>query len=182
MVCDGTNTYVMEFINNKLESYSDEKILTNFYLTDWNGEIKAVFLGDSIEDVKDSGLSDHAMGIERYKILSDKYDSIDTSTEDDIRDLLEQVKYTLTYDKNQTPYWYSEFVDKDLTIFSKTSDYSEITEKAISAFENRNRKIRNTWQTCYSVIYDLNSKKISVYSEEDFDNKFEFKLNIAGHL
>lgn len=182
MVCDKNNTYVMEFVNNQLESYSDENILTNFYLTDWAGDIKAVFLGDSIQDVIDSGLSDHAMGIERYKILSEKYYSIDTSTEDDIKDALKQVKYTLAYDENQSPYWYSEFVDKDLTIFSNTNDYNEIINKAISAFENRDRRLRNTWETCYSVIYDLNSKKLSVYSEEDFDNKFEFKLNMVGHL
>lgn len=180
MVCDKNNTYVMEFVNNQLESYSDEKILTNFYLTDWAGEIKAVFLGDSVQDVVDSGLSEHAMGIERYKILSDGYNS--ASTENDIRDLLRQVKYTLAYNKEQSPYWYSEFVGEDLTIFSSAEDFNEITKKAIDAFNHRDRKIKQTWQTCYSAIYDINSKKISIYSEEDFENKFEFKLNIAGCL
>lgn len=180
MVCDKNNTYVMEFVNNQLESYSDENILTNFYLTDWAGDIKAVFLGDSTQDVIDSGLSEHSMGIERYKILLEGYDNI--SAESDMLDLLEQVKYTLAYNKNQSPYWYSEFVNDDLTLFSNAEDFNEIVEKAINAFEHRDRETKQTWQTCYSVIYDINSKKISVYSEEDFDNKFEFKLNVAGHL
>ena len=190
MVCDENDTYIVEFINNQMKVFSstddeyddipnDKNIITNFYLSCWNGDIKSVALGDTIEETKATGLNTHAMGLERYNILSEHYDDI--ATANDMAEAMESVKFTLAYSEDTTPFWYSEFVDGGLTIYSPQDDFAEIKQKSI---EHYNKHIRDglTWQTCHTSIYDIDNKQLSVYVDEDYTEKYDFKLNIAGKL
>lgn len=190
LLCDAVDTYVIEFVDNQMSILSstdddydaipnDMDIVTNFYLTGWDGNIKAVYAGNTKAEVDATGLTPHSQGLERYTLLADGYDNVVDI--DDMGALLEDVKYTLTYNESQNPYWYSEFVDGDLTIYSTEQDFSDIKAKAIEAFENRTRD-KKTWYSAHSSIYDIENKKLAVYINEDFTKKYEFKLNVLGEI
>lgn len=190
LICDKDDSYIVEFINNELSVLSstdsdfdpipnDKVIMTNFYETDWDGDIKAVFMGDSESAVKATGLTKHSNGLERYDILSDGVS--DVSDMDDMSDLMQEVKYTLSYNENQNPFWYSEFLDGSYTIYSTAEELAEIKEGAIEAFEHRQRD-KQTWYTAHTSIYDIENKKLRIYVNEDYENKYEFQLHILGKL
>jgi len=104
MICDATATYIVEFVNNKVHIMSDQNdayddipnketpIMTNFYMTNWNGETKLPAYGNTIEEIKATGLSEHSMGVERYKLLKEAYKSC--SSVNDMKDIMDLVKYT----------------------------------------------------------------------------------------
>ena len=119
------------------------------------------------------------MGLERYNILSEKYNDI--STVANMAEVMESVKFTLAYSEDTTPFWYSEFVDGDLTIYSTQEDFETIKQKAIEHYQ---RHIRDgfTWKTCHTSIYDINNRQLSVYVDEDYTHKYDFKLHIAGQI
>lgn len=190
LLCDAVDTYVIEFVDNHISILSstdddydaipnDMDIVTNFYLTGWDGNIKSVYGGDTKQAVEATGLTPHAQGLERYTIIADGYDNVTDA--DDMGALLEDVKYTLAYNEAQNPFWYSEFVDGDLTIYSTEQDFADIKSKAIDVFEHRTRD-KKTWYSAHSSVYDIDNKKLSVYVNEDFAHKYEFKLNVLGEL
>lgn len=182
LLCDSQKTYVLEFINNEMKvvDLTDATpIMTNFYLSGWNGTIASKTLGNTDAEIKASGLTAHAMGLERYNILADAYEDI--QGENDLVDAMASVKYTLTYNSDQNPYWYSEFVGGDLTIYSSTDDFADIKTKAIEYY-NRHIRDGKTWYTAHTSVYDIDNKKLSVYVDEDYAEKYEFVLPIAGKL
>ena len=193
MLCDECDSYIVEFIDNAMTVYSntdtryapivnDMCLMTNFYLHGWNGEIKAVYSGATAEDVEQTGINAHAMGLERYKILADRYDSLNSV--DDVCDAMQAVRYMKTYDLSQTPYWYSEFTGftqafGDLTVYNTAEDYAGIiayTQEAYRRFERDG----SLWITAHTSVYDLEQRKLYVYAEEDYEHRYEFKLNSPG--
>lgn len=139
MIADAENTYVVEFIDNApviIDSFLNNKaIMTNFYLTGYNGSRQS--------------LTDHAMGIERYQILSNGYNAV--SNEADMKSLMESVYYTKSYSESENPIWYSEFSGVterfgDLTKYSSPEDYAPIIEYARGLYATRQRD-GQTWQT-----------------------------------
>lgn len=185
---DTTDVYIIEFVENEMvvlsstdEDYdpipNDMNIMCNFYVTDWNGTVASKTLGNTDAQIEATGLTAHSMGLERYNILSAAYDDIDSVT--DMASAMESVKFTLAYNADQNPYWYSEFVDGDLTIYSEEADFQEIKTAAIEAY-NRHIRDGKTWYTTHTAVYDLENKTVTVYVDEDYDNKYEFKLHILG--
>ena len=197
LLCDSINSYVIEFINNEMVVYSntdedyfpipnDEAIITNFYLSGWNGECKTVYGGYSEEEVRATGLTDHSQGIERYTHIHNAYNDIHTLT--DMDELMKSLKYTLTYHRDTDPFWYSEFTGDytkegfgNLTIYSQKSDFNDIVNHSIEEYEKHERGDK-IWISKHTCIYDIDNKKIIVYSEEDFNHRYEFKLHIPGTI
>lgn len=190
LICDKTNSYIVEFVNNEIVVMSntdneydpipnDMVIMTNFYLDGWNGNIKAVFMGDTKAEVEATGLTLHADGLERYNIPADGYDDI-TDT-DDMATLMENVKYTLSYNENQNPFWYSEFLGGNYTIYNTQEELSDIKAKVIEEFKHRERD-NKTWYTSHTSIYDIDKQQLNVYVNEDYLNKYQFKLHVLGVL
>lgn len=179
MVGDANNTYVLEFVNNKLKIISnfpnDVVAMTNFYLYGWNGQIKSKVMGDSDSDIEATGLTPHSMGLERYNIISSAYSGL--STKQDMVDLMtSDLAYTKSYKTTTSPFWYSEFNATyerfgDITIYSSQDDYQGVVAEAINRFNNRSREENNanygTWQTSHSSIYDINNKKLTIYVQEE---------------
>lgn len=164
MIYDGVKSYIVEWINNEMK-VTEGNIMTNFYLDGWNGEVKSVSLGNSVEEVQATGLTDHAQGLERYLILQDMYE------DNDVKDALEAVNYTKTYTDGE---WYSEFNDGDLTVYSDAEDYSDIISTAQQEYQNKKRDGK-VWVTKHRSIYNIENKTVSVSSEEE-DTYFDFTL------
>lgn len=161
MIYDGVKSYVVEWVNNEMKVL-ESNILTNFYLDGWNGEIKSVSLGNSVEEVRATGLTDHAQGLERYISLSSSYDYINNAV--DMITALQIVNYTRTYTNGD---WYSEFNDPTLglTIYSEADNYDYIKAAAQEEYQHRKRD-GVLWITKHSAIYDIQNKILSVSSEE----------------
>lgn len=190
LICDGVDSYIVEFVNNEIVVMSDtdddydtipndKVIMTNFYLDGWDGNIKAVFMGDTEQEVKATGLTDHANGLERYNILSAGYDAV--SDMDDMGALMEDVKFTLAYNENQNPFWYSEFLGGDYTIYNTQEELADVKSQAIEEYEHRTRD-NKTWYTSHTSVYDIDKKQLDVYVNEDYANKYQFKLHVIGAL
>lgn len=154
LLCDEQDTYIIEFVQNNMVVYSntdsfydpipnDKAIITNFYLDGWNGECKTVYGGYSEDEVRETGLTDHAGGIERYQHIIDGYENLHTIK--DMEELMKSIKYTLSYHKDTDPFWFSEFIGDyseagfgNLTIYNNQEDFKDIVEYCIEKYENMN--------------------------------------------
>lgn len=141
MICDKDATYVVEFINNKMNVLSDQTdefddipnaaIMTNFYLSGWDGEIKSKAINGSYtdEEIIATGLTPHGAGYERYNLI--KAGLGDVADEDDMFNLMKSVQYTKMYDETTSPFWYSEYVGPtehygDFTYLTPAEDFAPI--------------------------------------------------------
>lgn len=171
MIADSNKTVVVEFVNNKMVVLDNENILTNYYLS--------------------TDLTEHAMGLERYNILKDNYENINTM--DDMINLMKKVYYTNAYNLFLDKFWYSEFVLDygensygNLTIndfgeeslngdISKAGKYENLLTKVQELYSNKTRDGK-TWQTVHSSVYDIENKKLSINIQEN-SKQYEFSLN-----
>lgn len=188
LVRDLTNTYILEFVNNALVILSstdssfapipnNKDIMTNFYLSGWNGEVKSVVMGNTQAEVQATGLTDHAMGLERYNIASSAYSTL--STKEDMVDLMtNQLKYSKTYQSATSPFWHSEYNAQyqtfgNVTIYSQLADYQGVEEYSINKFQHRSRDESSpyygTWHTAHTSIYDIEKQQLYLYVQEEND-------------
>lgn len=158
MISDPEKTVVVEFINNELVVVENANIMTNFYLA--------------------VDKTPHSAGIERFNILRENYNN--ASTNDGMISLLKSVWYTNAYNKNTTPFWYSEYVGdfspayKDVTISSPLQDFVPVIETAVSMFEQHERTGK-TWYTTHTSVYDLENKTLTLIPHE---SGVEYKFGI----
>lgn len=188
LVRDLTNTYILEFVNNALVILSstdsrftaipnNKDIMMNFYLSGWNGQVKSVVMGNSVAEVQATGLTDHAMGLERYNIASAKYNNL-TSKEAFVDLMTNDLKYTKTYQTATSPFWHSEYNAQyqtfgNVTIYSASSAYTGVEAYSKNKFEHRSRSESSenygSWQTAHSSIYDVANKCLYLYVQEEND-------------
>lgn len=186
IVKDSVDTYVVETVYNKLHimSNTDDRfdaipnntpIITNFYLSDWNGQIKTGYRGNSEEEIKETGLTPHADGLERYEILLDGYAGVESVR--DMLNLMQSVNFTLSYNPNTNPYWYSEvFVPGARNIYSPIEDFETVKDSMKQMYDNRSRDIPNTWQTVHTSVYDLENKTLTIVCQEG-ETEHQFTLD-----
>lgn len=185
MICDASSSYIVEFINNKMHVLSDQDdefdnlpndrcIMTNSYLSNWNGVTKAVYRGDSADEVAETGLTKHATGIERYDLLLAGIDAVNSVEK--ALELIKQVKYIKAYDASVNPYWYSELAEYfvDTGIYTTKEDMQVVADKMIALFPVRSRDDRKTWQSVHQAVYDLSEKTLKVVVQENgIEHDFE---------
>ena len=166
MISDPKETYVVEFINNRIVA-KPFNIMTNYYLC-----------LDSITDC--------AMGVERYNILAANYEKGGESMQD-MWELMKMVRYSNLYDypKNK---WYSEYTSyipyslmSDEAVINKLnaileSDAGDWPEELEYVKEHGLREESEWWVTVHNSIYDIRNKKIWVTVHEWYDRKAEFCL------
>lgn len=192
-ICDPINTYLVEFIDDEMVIFSntddaylpipnDKAILTNFYLHGWDGSCKTVAGGFTEEAVRETGLTDHACGIERYKLMLSNV--TDTMSELDCKNLLSDLRYTKAYDRATTPYRYSDFNNYtaafgNLTVYSPAEAFQDITTYEIDRYLEGERD-GSYWITAHSCIYDINDCMLTMYTNEDFTHPYQYRLNERG--
>lgn len=167
MLSDGTKTAVVEFIENEMtviETFvGDKPIMTNFYLDGYDGSHES--------------LTRYANGVERFALLADGYASV--TNESGMIALMQEVKYTKTYDRNTSPFWYSEFSGDygefgDLTKDTPHEQYDPIVNYAIDLFNHRKRDGK-TWQTVTASVYNISERKLIILPQEG-NSRFTFHL------
>ncbi|MDO4978198.1 MAG: carcinine hydrolase/isopenicillin-N N-acyltransferase family protein [Eubacteriales bacterium] len=174
MIADKENTYVVEIIDGKLVvSENKQFYMTNFYLNYGPKEEKQYLAETCFENLP--LLNECPIGVERWCILRDHYDSI--STIEDMREVLELVKGTNMYRKDNNPAWYSECSGEKLTIHSKKDDFEKELMNQMGWFETRDRKNpKGDWITWHSSIYDIEEKTIYIYPQEDYTTPYKVSI------
>ncbi len=184
MIADANKTFVLEFVDviedgrkiHKcvvLEPYN--KFMTNFYLKD------ATMKPDGHVDI--DSVTDFAMGIERYNMIADAYESLDTSSPVGMTSLMNSLIYTKAYDSTVDPFWKTEFVGDNTsygfgvyTVRTPQSEMQEFLDFVIENYESRSRDTGTTWQTVHSSVYDMNSKTLYVISQENTTKQSAFSI------
>lgn len=191
LVADANSTYIVEFVNNKMHVMSDQDdefddipgeypIMTNFHLSGWNGEIKTVQLGNTEQEVKNTGLERHADGVERYKILSEHI--TECSSLESTLDVMRNVQYSKMYTEKDTNPWYSEcngFSKElgELSIYSPADSFKPVFDVMYDQYVNRDRNKPDTWQTVHSTAYDFVNKQMMIRVQEE-DATYNFSLDV----
>lgn len=186
LICDKDNDYIIEFRDNNMvilsntdSEYNDmpngKTIMTNFFNSDWTGTIAAGFRGNTAVEIRRTGLTRHADGLERYEILANNYDSIGDAEQ--LLSLMQQIWYTKAV--NTTNPWYSELVAGSLDIYGSLLTFDAAMVAWRQEMSQRSRDLANTWQTIHTAVYDLDNKKVYYRVQEDFPT-YEFDLPIKG--
>ena len=165
MISDPKETYVVEFINNKIVARA-RNIMTNYHLFYEN-------------------IPDNALGVERYKVLEDNYDMGGTSMQS-MWELMKKARYTNLYDY-PTHIWYSELSSSKYP-YSKLEQNKESIEAELSViakiWETEKKRIEESglpettsfWDTAHNSIYDIRNKKLWVTVHEWDSKRQEFNL------
>lgn len=161
MISDPKETYIVEFLDNKLvyyrgEAVCDSNVMTNLFST---------LLPE---------ITPHGSGIERYALLQEHY--AEGSTLEGMAKLMQRVKYTNTYDLSYQPFWYSEYVAKQYTNDTPKEDLMKIAEYCNKDFQ-RHKRDGTFWHSVHTSVYDIQNKTLRLYVQEDFDHPFNFKLS-----
>lgn len=176
MVADKNSCVVLEVVNGELKIIESNKS-TNFWLygTTLNDESGRVYTNADVPDnlpTRDNGITPLGSGLERWNIIAG-YDGADP------RELLNMLAYTHTY-TNTSDIWYSELVYAPRNVTVDTPVDSEEMQYMLdvvhSQYESRSRDNPVTWHTTHSSVYDLKSLTLSIVSQEDSSNEFEYAL------
>lgn len=163
MIADATNTFVIEFVNNKMVIFENDT-MTNFYIDGFNGT--------------QASMTPFGSGLERYNILKDE-DVGNIENEENMLALMEQVYFTNAYKENVEPLRYTDFVgtwsDRVITTQSAPEDVLPIIERARARYEERTRN-GELWQTVHSSVYDIVEKKMYYRIQEDITTTYELSL------
>lgn len=161
MISDPEKTAVVDFIDNNLVVYYDKNILTNFYM--------------NLDDY-----TDHSVGIERFNILTDGYDSI--SDKHSLLELMKKVWYSKGYELESQ--WYSDcygyIVNEKGEIFVHSSNPDDFTDTFLKTSEELLPRTRDSkcWSTTHTSLYDLDALTITVIPQEN-DHEYTFRLEPA---
>lgn len=177
MLSDPSKTVVVEIVNNSIVVISqNSSIMTNFHLKGFDGDLSNICLETCEDDLiaKNTTVTPHAMGLERYAIIADGISSV--SDVAGAEALLESIAYTELYDDSVSPYWYGELYKDDVTFANASkSDFSELIPVLVSFFENRSRKTGLTWHSAHQAVYDLDNLKV-FYKFQQTGEWLEFSL------
>lgn len=172
MLCDKTETYSVEFINNAcVTKLLDKPYMTNFYLEGVS------YKEDGSVDL--DTVTDYGDGLERYALIQKAM-----AENSDMKDLMRRtLKYTKAYTIDEGPdFWFTEFVGKseteDLTVHSDRSLFHNRIEKFKQYFADRTRDDGNkTWQSLHSALFDLDKKTLSIVVQEEDMDEYNFSLD-----
>lgn len=183
------NTVVVEFIpdenkhyqlsvidNNKNEFVDNKPIMTNFYLTGFDGT--------------EESLTAHPAGYERYLILSESFEQ--GTTVNGMKELMKKVYFTKAYDAYSDMIWYSDFTDQEgLTMagrgekmisgdYSKAGDFADYYKSEVETYIKNGRIIGTaSWHTVHTSVYDIENKMLYVIPQEGgFSYDFSFTERI----
>lgn len=180
LLADAEDTYVLEFIHGKVVEL-DAKFMTNFnlYAVEPNddGTLYTPESQDEAHDaVRTNGVQSHGTGLERYNLIAQAYPNL--NTKQDFENLLRGLNYTRAYLSSpnpSSPFWYTEAVGKDLVVNSPVEDFTPVVNTMDEYYRNRQRGDNKTWQSVHTVIYDLETKKMFVKTQEK-EKEIEFSF------
>lgn len=162
MIGDPQRNVVLEYVDNKAV-FVDHNIMTNFLVS------------------KLPEYTPHADGIERYDILSENYD--EGATMEGMWNLLRRVRFSQAYDTNTCPFWKSEYLTGKYDINTPAeviladenfkTDFANFATFKQSGYYTPEMHL---WFTVHNSTYDIASKTLWVTIREDYEHRYEFKL------
>lgn len=192
LISDATDTYLVEFMHNKMyvidyEDYDIYSISTNFYLWPYLHEQEPY---------------NHSFGTERYKMMLDLYPSIEESI-DGVKNALKTAVFSEFYKPHWDDpenLWLSEQFTYDfIKVWKKYLAKEELTKEEqilldiiLENIQNFRENVIPFYWECrekdlrcevtpnhlsyHTVIYDMANPSITLWSQENFDNTFYFEL------
>ena len=160
MISDPKETYIVEFVDNKLVYYVGEPVCENNIMT-------------NLFSTKLPEITPYASGVERYALLQEHYS--EGNTQEGMSQLMQRVKYTKAYDTNTEPFWYSEYVGGNITNFTDKEEIMASTGTQIEACK-RHERDNTFWQTLNTSVYDIENLTLHLFVQENYDQPFDFKL------
>lgn len=177
ILSQGTHCVILE-VNDKGElrsiDYTGKKCsVTNFHLDNViPNEDHTVYTPStqtSTEDaVKTNNILPYGSGLERFNLIQ----KTDTTTQDKIKKLMKELRYSKIYDKNTA--WYTDFVSPDdgLTCNTRKEIYENVVERYSRMYPVRSRQEGKVgfgfWNTNHSSVYDTDNKKLIICSQEEY--------------
>lgn len=168
-IADKNDTYVVEIKDNKfIYAHPKDNIMTNFYV-----------LTDAFLNKNDYGLL-YPDGTERYDYVKEHYEEM--TSKDAVSNVMKGIRYSQTYDMATTPFWYSEYYGhfyngEYISIETPKEFYAEHIKETCEAFQNKTRNyLLGLWITTHTSVYDIAERTLRVYSQEDYDHPYEFKI------
>ena len=200
MVADKDKTYLIEFVDSEIivtdmsedatTELAGKSYFTNFYLdgVTFNSDGKVYTpadVSDGYLPTIENGITSLGSGLERYNQIVDSFVTLET--EEDIRQLMNDLKYTRSYNTSyepSNPYWYSEFVgERNLTVDSTPEEYEEVVNIAGQKYLERTRDESSsnfgTWQTVHSCVYDISKKKVKIIVQENLTDELSFDFDFT---
>lgn len=162
MISDAGKTVVVEVWNNEIVVVEDN-VMTNFYLSHPDTEM--------------------GIGHERYDILKANFN--EGGTLEGMHKLMKRVWYSNAYSSSIVPVWYSEnlepgcgFTWSDILAGRVDKALEIILEDEVaygSVDEQKRLRDGTEWYTTHSIVYDLESRTMSLTAQEN-DTVWEFAL------
>lgn len=164
MIGDPEKTVVLEYFDNKAV-FTEINIMTNFlvcHLPEY---------------------TPHADGIERFDIIKEHYAEGGESMEG-MWNLLKRVKFSQAYDPATEPFWKTEFIGGPRTVDTPVEEIfadSKVQED-MANFKHFKETGEYSpemklWFTVHNSTYDIANRTLWVTVREDYENRYEFKLN-----
>lgn len=179
MIADKDDTYIVEFVNNKLVVHEfngadKDKIMTNYYLS--------------------MPYTRHAAGVERYNILREKLARSTINKAEDMVDLMKQVKFSNCYrypsisgEGGFEKIWFSDMIG-DIIHFLDAEQYFEdnpdqkdalrkYMKKEADIIDSRDRTHTGDecpWITIHTSIFDIEKKCMTIYTQENYEKSCTF--------
>ncbi len=184
MLSDEKETYIIECIDGELVARNDtDNIMANFYVNYAPNTSYAKHIAQTGQTVAGKVYKDfpiltpHACGVERYAILKEHYEEGGKSAEG-MAHLMERVKYTLAYEADTNPFWYTEYTEGNLTIANAPMDFKAAIKYGIDTYKLHDRNIQphNFWQTWHTAVYDFANRTLRLNIQEDYTKHYDFKL------
>lgn len=183
MIGDATKTYVVELVDNQVVAHIHSR-MTNFFIdgVTFNAD-GTVYTPADVDDghkASDNGITEHGSGLERYNLIVENYAGANTKA--GMRNLMNQLLYSRAYQGHPDApenLWHTEFVGlRGLTVDSPAEDFAEIEEVTGELYASRDRNlpvdVERTWHTTHSSVYDLDTKKLYLVSQEDTEHEYVF--------
>ena len=188
-VKDETNCYVLEIVNNVKYATEliDHQAMSNFLVatTTFNTDGKVYTPNDVAAGhtpTTENSLRSNDIGLERYNFMIDNLPSATNLV--DARLIANQLFYSNAYDGTRAAedQYYSDFAGiNSLTVDSPAADYeADVTVQLMRAAWPSRTRDGNFWQTCHSVVANIENLEYNVVSQEETTVEYTFGLMSAG--
>lgn len=173
------NAYLLEFINNQavVTDIHYTPMITNFHLQDT--------VVDHIIGIHEETVEDYGQGLERYIIMLLGYINFfeDRLNMQSLGEWMSLCRFTNAYTQpsEQYPdlYFKTEFTGiNGLKVTDDLSLFLPIIQRAKELYQERDRKTPQTWQTCHTIIYDMDTGSIKMAVQENYNNIIEREITI----
>lgn len=179
LICDGSTSAVVEFLDNKLCLTETDKVSEPSYatiMTNFTNKVK-----DEAGLIQPSGA-----GYERWDVLHDNYAAAEENFEG-IQELMKKVWYTQAYTKKtgDKDFWFTEFTSSEFPAYAfygnpkawEVEGFKTVVEDGQKLFADKaNWHADSTalWYSTHTSVYNIAERKLHLITHEGLDAQKDF--------